>query len=99
MQRLARYATACDKPFMSQDNLFEILHGPEVEQSELEQILGEHFQSSMGLSSSEITYPGREKDYALRLIYDRGRLAEIIRGPASPRPMSTRCARGLKRSF
>jgi len=81
MQRLARYATACDKPFMSPDNLFEILHGPEVEQSELEQILGEHFKSSMGLSSSEITYPGQEKDYALRLIYDRSRLAEIAPGP------------------
>ncbi len=67
---------------MNQDNLFEILHGPEVEQSELEQICGDHFKSSMGLSSSEITYPGRVKDYALRLIYDRNRLAEIIPGPA-----------------
>ena len=66
---------------MKKDNLFEILHGPEVEQLELEQILLEHFHTSMGLSSSEITYPGHERDYALRLTYDRSQLVEIIAGP------------------
>ncbi len=65
---------------MKTQNLYEVFHAGEVDQSELEQLFSEHFKGAMHLSPDEIVYPGHETDHALRLRYDDG-LREVAAGP------------------
>jgi hypothetical protein len=65
---------------MSENNLFDELFAAEVEQTELEQLVGAYFKSAMQLTSNEIVYPSHEREYALRLKYDDDVLAEIVPG-------------------
>jgi hypothetical protein len=66
---------------MPDKDLFEAFHASAVEQAELEQVLGQHFHGAMTLNPDEVVYPGHDQEYAVKLRYDDGVLAEIIPGP------------------
>src|SRR5882672_4355434 len=68
---------------MNPENLFVSLHGPEVDQSELEQLLLAHFGFSSSTDPEEIQcLHQNESDPALILRYNKdGELIEIYPGP------------------
>lgn len=69
---------------MNGENHLEALHGQEVEQSELEQLLLAHFGKSKAISLEQIEYHHRESDAtAITMIYDaEEQLQAIYGGPA-----------------
>ena len=69
---------------MTGESVREELHGDEVDQSELEEVLSRHFGTSTASSPDTIQYPGTA-DFALELRYEDGQLVEIVAGPALTR--------------
>ena len=68
---------------MKPENLFDVLHGPEVDQSELEQLLLAHFGAGSSIAPEEIQcLRQNERDAGLILRYNKdGELTEIFPGP------------------
>src|SRR5437773_7368375 len=66
---------------MNSEDLFKTFHADQVEEAELNQVLLDHFHGAQQINQDEIAFPGHPTDYALRLIYAKGRLARIVRGP------------------
>ena len=54
---------------------------PGIEQAELEQVIQQYFSSSRAATPDEVTYPGHETEYALKLTYEDGALVAITEGP------------------
>ena len=70
---------------MTGNSVFEALHANAVDQSELEDVLSRHFQTSVASSPETLRYPATA-DFALELRYDDGRLVDIVAGSALTHP-------------
>ena len=69
---------------MSKEDYFRALHGNEVDQTELEQVLASHFGAGQGISHREVTYSHQHGEPpGITLVYDSDdRLEAIYGGPA-----------------
>ena len=67
---------------MPPENLMRTFRVDDLQQAELESLLGHHFTHSKALSLEEVIYPADETHFALKLRYNRkGRISEISAGP------------------
>jgi hypothetical protein len=67
---------------MSNHNLFDVWHIDKVDDTEFAGLLSEHFHSAHQVSLKETVFPGHEKDYSVKLTYDKEvRLTRVSRGP------------------
>src|SRR4051794_27492181 len=66
-----------------QEDLFKLFHGDEIDEVALHQVVLEHFSGAAQTGVSEVVFPASESgNHALKFVWRKQKLAEIIAGPA-----------------